>query len=262
MTVEPKSINDIQPVGPRKPEANKSAFRSILLWILRHPILTLVLLLLGIVVIEFFSLPGTTTIEALESANPPTTALMEERKRVREEVGKSSKRLQRWVPLSKISPELIHAVIVAEDGTFYEHGGFDWYEVQESLEKNWNEGRVARGGSTITQQLAKNLFLSTSKDPMRKLKEAYITMQMERMLSKDRILELYLNLIEWGDGLYGAEAAAQESFGKSAAELSREEAARVAAVIPNPLRHKPNDDSRYISFRMQIILAMMEARGW
>lgn len=255
-------MNPTPPVDTRNLEEKQSPSRSILDWVPRHPILTVVLLLLGIVVIEFLSLPSTVTIEELKSANPPTTALMEKRQREREQEGKPSRRSQRWVPLSKISPDLMHAVIVAEDGTFYEHGGFDWYEVQESLEKDWNEGRVARGGSTITQQLAKNLFLSTSKDPIRKLKEAYITMQMERILSKDRILELYLNLIEWGDGLYGAEAAAQEYFGKSAAELTREEAARIAAVIPNPRRHKPNNDSRYVNYRLQIILAMMEARGW
>jgi len=182
-----------------------------------------------------------------------------------EEAASSEKKFaidQRWVPLSKISRYLINAVIVAEDGTFFEHEGIDWYELEESLKKNLEKGKAARGGSTISQQLAKNLYLSTSKDPIRKFKEVVITLRMERILSKRRILEIYLNVIEWGNGIFGAEAAARRYFGKSAAELTREEAARMAAVIPSPRRHTPNDMSRYVQRRSSIILARMAARGY
>ena len=157
---------------------------------------------------------------------------------------------------------LVHAVIVSEDGTFYENGGVDWYEVEESIEKNLEEGKAARGASTISQQLAKNLFLSTSKDPLRKLKELVITLRMERMLSKERILEIYLNVIEWGNGVFGAEAAAKKYFGKSASAITREEAARLAAVIPSPLRHQPNQPSQYVERRASLILERMTARGY
>ena len=128
--------------------------------------------------------------------------------------------------------------------------------------KNISVGRAARGASTITQQLAKNLFLSTSKNPVRKLKEVLITIRLEKTLGKNRLLELYLNVVEWGDGLFGAEAAARKYFRKSAAELTRGESARLAAVIPSPLRHAPTDNSRYVRYRSGIVLKRMEARGW
>lgn len=169
---------------------------------------------------------------------------------------------KRWVSLSTIPKHVIDAIIVAEDGTFYSHSGIDWYEVQESIEKNLKVGRAARGASTITQQLAKNLYLSTSKTPMRKLKEFVITKLLETNLSKGRILEIYLNVIEWGDGLFGIEAAAQTYFGKSVRELTLDEATRIAAVIPSPLRYKPNVDSRYVTLRRQIVLQRMMARNF
>ena len=229
-------------------------------WIKRHPVLMVLGGVFVVVAIEYYSLPRVSAIERLKFINPRNTALIEARKT--EHRGKPWDIDQRWIPLSSISSELVHAMIVAEDGTFYEHEGFDWYEVQESLERNWNEGRFARGASTITQQLAKNLFLSMSRDPIRKLKEIIITLRMERVLSKDRILELYLNLIEWGDGIFGIEAAAQHYLGKSASGLTREEAARLAAVVPSPLRHAPNSESRYVQSRTESILMRMEARGW
>ena len=135
---------------------------------------------------------------------------MMQREREATGAGKPFHEQQSWVPLSRISPHLVHAVIVSEDGTFYENGGVDWYEVEESMEKNLEEGKAARGGSTISQQLSKNLFLSTSKDPLRKLKELVITLRMERILSKDRILEIYLNVIEWGNGIYGSGGSFKE----------------------------------------------------
>jgi len=219
-------------------------------------------LLIGIVVLivvyVYFSLPSIGII-ALKTENPEVTPLMLQR--AEEAEGKFQIR-QTWMPLSRISQHLINAVIIAEDGTFFEHGGIDWYEVKESLERNLEEERVVRGSSTITMQLAKNLYLSTSRDPLRKLKEMIIALRMEKEISKRRILEIYLNVIEWGDGIFGAEAAARAYFGKSAASLTREEAARMAAVIPSPLRHKPNTNSRYVIRRTDIILNRMSARGW
>jgi monofunctional biosynthetic peptidoglycan transglycosylase len=169
--------------------------------------------------------------------------------------------MQRWIPLSKIPKDVINAVIVAEDGTFWEHGGFDWFEFRESIERNLKEGRPARGASTITQQLVKNLYLSPSKNPLRKLKEWVLTWYMEQTLSKHRILELYLNVIEWGRGIYGIEVSAQAYFGKSASMLSRDEAARLAAVIPNPRRYRVDKETRYLEQRSQLILSRMAARG-
>ena len=214
-----------------------------------------------ILALEYFSLPNN-SLRELQRKNPQITAMMEQRKEEGNNAGAHFAIQQTWVPISRISPHLVHAVIVAEDGTFYEHGGVDWYEVEESLEKNIEKGKAARGGSTISQQLAKNLFLSTSKDPMRKLKELIITLRMEKMLSKKRILEIYLNVIEWGNGVYGAEAATRKYFGTSAANITRDEAARMAAVIPSPLRHQPNQSSQYVERRSSIILERMTARGY
>ncbi len=219
----------------------------------------LLLSVLGFIVIyAYFSLPSVSIID-LKTENPALTALMIQRAEVAEG---SFQIRQTWVPLSGVSQHLINAVIVAEDGTFFEHGGIDWYEVRESVERNLEEERVVRGSSTITMQLAKNLYLSTSRDPLRKFKEMIIALRMERELSKRRILEIYLNVIEWGDGIFGVEAASRLYFGKSAGNLTREEAARMAAVIPSPLRHKPNTNSRYVMRRTDIILNRMDARGW
>jgi monofunctional glycosyltransferase len=214
-----------------------------------------------IAVFEYFSLPSV-SIEKLRTENVGMTALMVQRTEEAEESGKPFKIVQKWVPLSRMSRNIINAVIVAEDGTFFSHGGFDWYEMQESLERNLDEGRPVRGASTITQQLAKNLFLSTSKNPLRKFKEAVITLRLEENLSKMRILELYLNVIEWGSGIFGVEAAAQKYFGVTAGSLTREQAGRLAAVIPSPLKHTPNTDSRYVLRRSATVLRRMEARGW
>ncbi len=234
---------------------------SIVDWSRRHPARSFVYGACLILVLEYLSLPNI-RLQELERVNPHRTALMQQREREATAVGKPFHVQQLWVPLDRISPHLAHAVIVSEDGTFYENGGVDWYEVEESIEKNVEEGKAARGASTISQQLAKNLFLSTSKDPLRKLKELVITLRMERVLSKDRILEIYLNVIEWGNGVFGAEAAAQKYFGKSASAVTREEAARLAAIIPSPLRHQPNQPSQYVDRRASLILDRMTARGY
>jgi monofunctional biosynthetic peptidoglycan transglycosylase len=157
---------------------------------------------------------------------------------------------------------VINAVIVSEDGTFWAHHGFDWYELKESIGRNLEEGRAARGASTITQQLVKNLFLSPSKNPLRKMKEWVLTWWMEQKLSKSRILEIYLNVIEWGNGVYGIEAASWYHFGKSAELLSKNEAARLAAIIPDPTDHMADSDSQYVTRRSALILDRMEARGY
>ncbi|HXF41903.1 MAG TPA: monofunctional biosynthetic peptidoglycan transglycosylase [Blastocatellia bacterium] len=169
-----------------------------------------------------------------KSSNPATTAMMDQRAAEVRARGEEPRRFQTWVPYDRISRNLTKAVLAGEDSRFFDHGGFDWEEMQKALEKDWNEGRFSRGASTISQQLAKNLFLSTSKNPFRKLHEAVITKEMEWILGKRRILEIYLNVIEWGDGVYGAEAAARTYFNTSAASLNADQAAFLSAIIPSP----------------------------
>jgi monofunctional glycosyltransferase len=163
----------------------------------------------------------------------------------------------RWVPYDRISIELKRAVIAAEDAKFVEHEGFDWEGIEQALDKNTRRGRVVAGGSTITQQLAKNLFLSASRSYGRKAEEALITLMLEAMLDKRRILELYLNVIEWGDGVFGAEAASRRYFGASSATLTPEQAARLAAMAPNPRYYERHPDARGLARKVAIILARM-----
>jgi monofunctional biosynthetic peptidoglycan transglycosylase len=230
-------------------------------WVREHTMKTFFLVLLLVLLAELSTIPWF-GVSGLRTENPAETALMRQRRAEAEREGKSLKIVHRWIPLSRIPAHVINAVIVAEDGTFYAHGGFDWYEVQQSIEKNVEEQRAARGASTITQQLAKNLYLSTSKDPVRKAREVLITLLLEHYLEKGRILELYLNLIEWGRGIFGIEAAALTYFGKSASGLTIDEGARLAAVIPSPLRHRPDSDSRYTLRRKQIVLGRMSGRNF
>jgi monofunctional biosynthetic peptidoglycan transglycosylase len=234
--------------------------KRILGWVLAHKVKSALLLLLIFVVVELATIPWI-SIGALRTVNPTETALMRQRKSEADADAKPYRVTQRWIALSRVPRHVQDAIIVAEDGTFYSHGGFDWYEVQESIEKNIEKRRAARGASTITQQLAKNLYLSTSKDPIRKAKEAIITLLLEGFLPKSRILELYVNCIEWGRGIFGIEAASQAYFGKPAASLTLEEGARLAAVIPSPLRHRPDADSPYVLRRKQIVLNRMAARN-
>jgi len=164
-----------------------------------------------------------------------------------------------WVPLERISPNLRRAMIAAEDAKFAEHSGFDWDGIRAALEKNERRGRVVAGGSTITQQLAKNLFLSPEKSYVRKAEEAVVTVLLEALLPKRRILELYLNVIEWGSGVFGAEAAAQRYYGIPASRLSAEQAARLAAMAPSPRLFERNPESVYLAGRVATILARMPA---
>jgi monofunctional biosynthetic peptidoglycan transglycosylase len=196
-------------------------------------------------------------VRVLAASNPPTTAFIELRKDEAADGGRSLTIRQRWVPYTQISSNLRRAVLVAEDSAFFDHEGIDLTELRASLEMNWEEGRFTRGGSTITQQLAKNLYLSPSRNPVRKLKELLITRRLEAALSKRRILEIYLNVIEWGDGIFGAEAASRAYFGKAAAALSPDEAALLAGAIINPRVHNPARPTARLKRRQAIIARRM-----
>ncbi len=163
----------------------------------------------------------------------------------------------RFVPYDRIATSLKRAMIAAEDAHFVEHEGFDWDGIQLALEKNQKKGRIVAGGSTITQQLAKNLFLSPARSYVRKAEEAVITLMLEAILDKQRIFELYLNVIEWGSGVFGAEAAAQRHFGTTAARLTPEQAARLAAMAPNPRFYERNPAAPGFNRKIGIILARM-----
>ena len=178
-------------------------------------------------------------IESLAHTNPTGTALMESRKAAAIEKGKSTRQQWKWVPLNRISTNLQRAVIAAEDASFFSHEGFDWDGIRDAAINNFEAGKMKRGGSTITQQLAKNLYLSSERSLFRKAHEALIARLLEYHLTKSRILELYLNIAEWGRNIYGAEAAARHHFGKSAARLTKNEAAWLAAMLPSPLRYDP-----------------------
>jgi monofunctional biosynthetic peptidoglycan transglycosylase len=189
------------------------------------------------------------------SYNPSSTAFME--RYLEQKPG--AKLRQEWVPYNRISPNLKRAVIAAEDAKFLDHEGFDWEAIQKAMQKNEERGKVVAGASTITQQLSKNLFLSGSRSWLRKGQEAAITWMMERTLSKRRILEIYLNVAEWGEGVFGAEAAARYHFGVPAAALSPEQSSYLAAILPAPRRYERGRQTPYISGRMSTISARMDS---
>jgi monofunctional biosynthetic peptidoglycan transglycosylase len=191
--------------------------------------------------------------------NPDTTAFMRTRlEKIREEQPGAKLQYQ-FVPYARISPHLKRAVIASEDTKFFQHDGFDWDGIRNAYEKNVKEGEVVAGGSTISQQLAKNLFLSGERAFWRKAQEALITVMIEIIMDKRRILELYLNVIEWGDGVFGAEAAARHHYGISAAQVGPEQAARLAAMVPSPRRYSPGRHTAYLERRTATILARMNA---
>jgi monofunctional biosynthetic peptidoglycan transglycosylase len=204
----------------------------------------------------YFTIPD---VRVLRTANPETTAFIELRADEARQHGRKPRRVQRWVRYERISPHLIKAVIVTEDAAFWLHDGVDYEQIKESMEVNLERREFARGASTITQQLAKNLYLSPSKTPLRKLRELLIARRLEGTLSKRRILELYLNVIEWGDGIYGAEAAARIYFGKTAAQLNQAEAASMAAAIMNPRTLNPGSPTARLQRRQRMILRRMGA---
>lgn len=210
----------------------------------------------GCVVYAYLTLPD---VRPLVSSNPATTAFMELRDREARAAGKDRHRVQRWVSYNRISPNLKRAVLVAEDAAFWQHDGVDYVELQKSVELDWARGQLLRGASTITQQLAKNLYLSPSRNPLRKLRELIIARRLEAELKKARILELYLNVIEWGDGIYGVEAAARTYFETSASALGPTESALLAGAIINPRLLNPAHPTARLVRRQQLILSRMGA---
>jgi len=196
-------------------------------------------------------------IAALRRSNPATTTLMESRQTQAEIQGRSIGRHWIWVPLTRISPHLRQAVVAAEDASFFTHEGFDWEGIKDAALHDLEAGELKRGGSTITQQLAKNLYLSSERSLLRKARETLITRLLEHHLSKERILELYLNVAEWGAGVYGAEAAARHHFKKPARDLSPDEAAWLAAILPSPRRYDPLRKTTALSRRHDRILRRM-----
>jgi monofunctional biosynthetic peptidoglycan transglycosylase len=198
-------------------------------------------------------------VRVLRTSNPTSTAFMELRDREARAKEAKPRRVQRWVSYGRISPQLVRAVLVTEDDAFWQHDGLDYQQIKESIEVNLERGEFARGASTITQQLAKNLYLSPSRNPIRKLRELIIARRLEAELSKQRILEIYLNVIEWGDGIYGAEAAARAYFRKPAAQLNASESALLAAAIANPRVMNPGTPTARLRRRQQMVMRRMGA---
>jgi monofunctional biosynthetic peptidoglycan transglycosylase len=190
--------------------------------------------------------------------NPSSSAFMETRLEIMQDKNPDAALQQKWIPYAKISDNLKRALIAAEDAKFVDHEGFDWEGIQKAYEKNMRKGKIVAGGSTISQQLAKNLFLSTKRTPWRKLEEAAITLMLEAVMDKQRIFEIYLNVIEWGNGVFGAEAAARHYYQVSAAQLSAEQAAQLAAMVPNPRYYDKHREARGMLRKTDIIRARMD----
>ena len=202
----------------------------------------------------WFTVPD---VRSLRTTPPASTAFMDLRAREARAAGKPVRKAQRWIPYGRISPSLVRAVLVSEDAAFWSHDGIDLDEIKASIEDSLETGEPMRGASTITQQLAKNLYLSPSRNPTRKLTELFITRRLEAELPKRRILELYLNLIEWGDNIWGCDAAARAYFGVSASDLSPSQAAMMAGAIINPRRYSPAHPNARLLRRQAIILRRM-----
>ena len=192
---------------------------------------------------------------------PSTTALMDQRRAEAARAGKAFRPDYRPVPLDRISPRLLRAVVASEDASFFGHAGFDWDEIKNAAEQNWKAGRTIRGASTITQQLAKNLWLGTERSYPRKVREALLAVKLERSLSKRRILTLYLDVAEWGNGVFGAEAAARHWFGTSARELTAAQSAVLAAMLPAPRRAALAPAPRWLARKARRILGLLERNG-
>jgi len=221
--------------------------------------LVIVLFIAGILSLFYFLLIPDPS--KLKKENPKKTSLMEYREKALKEKRKTYRIYQIWVPFSKISPYLIKAVLIAEDDKFWKHEGFDYEAIQKAIEKDLKVKKFKFGGSTITQQLARNLYLSPEKSLIRKFFEAIITWRMEEVLSKKRILEVYLNVVEWGEGIFGVEAASRNYYRKPSSELTPEEAARLVSVLPNPRKYNPVGNQRYVINRSNLIYSIMIQRG-
>jgi monofunctional biosynthetic peptidoglycan transglycosylase len=221
----------------------KSFLRAVLPWFLLAVALLWVLFALLLLVARW--------------VDPPTTAVHIERRMQSWVSGAPYHERYRFIPLSQISPNLQHAVIAAEDGRFYQHHGFDWNQIEIAADENWN-GTRSRGGSTITQQLVKNLFFGTGRSFLRKGAEATLVPVAELVLGKQRILEIYLNVVEWGPGIYGADAACHAYYGAAARNIDRDQAARLAAILPAPLKRRPSRMNQYSG----LIQVRMRQMGW
>jgi monofunctional biosynthetic peptidoglycan transglycosylase len=213
-----------------------------------------IVILLGILLAGFYLYLGLPDVSGLKSNNPRSTALMVQRYREAKETDATFRIQQKWIDFEAIPKLLRETVRISEDAAFYQHKGIDFVELKEALKKNWQKGEYARGASTITQQLAKNLYLSTDKNFVRKIKEFLIARRLENNLSKDRIFAIYLNVIEWGPGIFGVEAAAQHYFHKNVGQLSLEEIVRLVAVIPQPLKINPTENSDWLKWKARWIL--------
>ncbi len=209
-----------------------------------------------------WGLPPRHEVRALARKNPDLTGVMRQRADEARRAKRPVRRDQAWVPLGRISRNLVNAVVAAEDPKFFGHEGIDWDAVRESAEADWKKKGFVRGGSTITQQVAKNLFFTTHKSVARKLREVVVARWLEADLGKKRILEIYLNIIEWGDGMYGCEAAARRYYGTSAADLSEDEAAGLAAMIPSPRRLNPLVDRARHAQAQRRVLWLMAHLGY
>ena len=223
---------------------NKKSFpwKKILFWGL--------ILSIAYLLFEYLSLPY---VRYLKTQNPKQTALMQQRIREHKLKAKPYKIYQVWIPYSKISPALCHSVVKAEDIGFWSNDGFEYDAMKRALKKDWDEGQFVHGASTITQQLAKNLFLSTTKTFTRKIKEAILTKRLTKELTKKRILELYLNEVEFGDGIFGCEAASRIYFNKSCSDLTPMEAAMLAATLPQPLSVNPKTNTQRLRNRALLL---------
>jgi monofunctional biosynthetic peptidoglycan transglycosylase len=219
---------------------------------------SLVLAAAALAALYVFWLPD---VGALKKRPPKTTAYIELRKREASAKGRKLDLRWTWVDYAGISENLRGAVVTAEDDTFYRHDGVDWDALRAAWERDKKEGKLAMGGSTITMQLARNLYLSPSKNPLRKVKEILIARRLEKELGKRRILELYLNVVEWGKGIFGCEAAARAYFGKACADLSPDEAVAMAVVLPNPRRWDPSKPGPYVQRNSARIVGRMAASG-
>jgi len=189
--------------------------------------------------------------------NPQSTAFIQARMEQLRARDPQAKLRHSWVPYERVATSLKRAVVVAEDAKFADHEGFDWEAIEKAREKNLKKGRIVAGGSTISQQLAQNLFLSGERSALRKGQEALITVMIEHVMDKRRILEIYLNVIEWGDGVFGAEAAARHYYGVAANSLAPEQSARLAAMVPNPRFYDRNRNTAFLARHTQTILARM-----
>jgi monofunctional biosynthetic peptidoglycan transglycosylase len=227
--------------------------------VLKRLILAIFVIVILVIAWEWITFPD---VAKLATQNPATTAFMDERRAELRAEGKDDHLLYAWAPYAKISPYLRRGVLVAEDNAFYEHNGVDVRGFEEALRKDWERKKMTHGGSTITQQLAKNLWLSPSRNPLRKIKEYFLARSLENHLSKKRILELYLNVVEMGERVYGAEAAARYYFHESASALTPQQAALLAGCLPNPRLMNPGAPNRRLRWRQRMILSRMRRWGY